>query len=125
MAQVENVPTGTNQVELKEIELKNVLAKGLPDENIKVKVVPFDRYSDAHVEFAYAYSDMLYRMPSEFKNGNDAAKAYVKLFVVHTEDEEKDVKSKFNMVKNDLRACRTLFNQDEIMKSLTNFFENA
>ena len=125
MPQVENIPTGANPVELKEIELKNVLVKGLPDENIKVRIVPFDRYNEAHVSFAYEYSDMLFKAPSPFKNINEAARGYVKIFVAHIVDEEKDEKSNFNKVLNDLRACRTLFNQDDIMIALNDFFENA
>lgn len=125
MAQVDNVPKEGTKIELQEIELKNVLVKGAADENITVKVVPFDKYSDSHVEFAYSYSDMLYKAPSPFKNVNDAARGYVKIFVAHTEEEEKDPKSLFSKVQNDLRACRTLFNQDNIMKALNDFFENA
>lgn len=114
------------EVKLQEIELKNVLVKATrSEENIKVKVVPFDRYNDKHVEFAYSYSDMLYRAPSPFKNVDDAAREYVKVFVAHTEADEKDEKTTFSKVLNDSRARRTLFNQDAIMSALSDFFENA
>lgn len=125
MSQIEKIPTDGVEVELKEIEVKNVLVKGMPDETLIARVVPFDRYSDAHVEFAYAYSDMLFKAPSEFKNVNDASRAYVKLFLSHTAEDEKDEKSIFNKLAKDLRACRTLFNQDDIMLALNDFFENA
>lgn len=125
MAQVENVPNTGEHVELKEIELKNVLIKGKPDEDITVKVVPFDRYNDKHVEFAYEYSDMLFRAPSAFKNVTEASRSYVQLFVSHAEADEKNENSSFSKVAKDLRACRTLFNQDDIMLALNDFFENA
>lgn len=116
---VENVATT-------EIEVKNVLDKNSKKaETLKVNVVPFDRYNDAHVEFAYSYSDMLYKAPSDFKSVNDAARAYVKLFIVHKVDDEKKESSTFSKVANDLRACRTMFNQDGIMLALNDFFENA
>ena len=116
---------GGTEIVLQEIELKNVLIKGKGAENITVKVVPFDRYNDKHVEFAYAYSDMLFRAPSSFTNVSEASKAYVRLFVVHTEIEEKDKESTYNKVLADLRASRSLFNQDAIMLALNDFFENA
>lgn len=123
----ENIPSGNKVSELKleEVELKNVLVRGGTKEKIKVKILPFDRYNDEHVEFAYAYSDMLYRAPSEFKTVSDAARAYVRLFVAHTQEDGKNEDSDFSKVHNDLRACRTLFNQDNIMLALNDFFENA
>lgn len=111
--------------EFDNVELKNVLLKGGGSENITVKVVPFNRYNNSHVEFAYAYSDMLYRAPSDFTNVSEASKAYVKLFMVHKEEDEKNPESDFSKVYNDLRACRTLFHQDKISLDLNNFFENA
>ncbi len=114
------------ETKLQEIELKNVLVKkSRTSEDLKVKVVPFDRYNDKHVEFAYAYSDMVYRAPSTFTSIDDAARAYVKLFLVHTEEDEKNEDSVYNKVARDTRACRTIFNQDVIMAELEDFFENA
>ena len=123
---VDSFPTALQPIELKEVELKNVLIKATrTTENLKVKVIPFDRYNDDHVEFAYAYSDMLYRVPSKFKTMDDASKGYVKLFVEHKFEDEKDEKSTFSKVLKDLRACRTLFNSDDVSMSFTDFFENA
>lgn len=113
------------EIVLQEVELKNVLIKGKNPENIKVKVVPFDRYNEKHVEFAYAYSDMLYRAPSTFSNVSEASKAYVRIFVAHTEADEKNKESDYNKVLSDLRAARSIFNQDAIMLALNDFFENA
>jgi len=126
MKDTKNTTTANVVVEVEEIELKNVLVKKTrTTENLKVKVIPFDRYNDKHVEFAYAYSDMLYRAPSSFTNVDDTSRAYVKLFLVHKEAEEKKDDSVFTKVSQDLRACRTLFNQDNIMGALNDFFENA
>jgi len=107
------------------IDLKNVLVKGEGAEDITVQVVDFDRYNDAHVKFAYNYSDMLFRAPSPFSDVSEAAKEYVKKFLVHTEADEKDPKSTFSKIYNDLRACRTLFHKEKITLDLNNFFENA
>jgi len=114
------------EMKFDKVELLNVLVKKTrTTENITVDVVPFDRFNDAHVEFAYAYSDMLYRAPSSFKTVDDTSRAYAKLFVVHEQDEEKVETSTLYKVLNDLRACRTLFNQEKITSDIVNFFENA
>jgi hypothetical protein len=125
MAQVNELPKEGEEIELKEIEVKNVLVRGKEPETLRVKVVPFDRYNDKHVEFAYAYSDMLYRAPSVFKNVSDVSRGYVQIFVSHTDADAKEAGTAFSKVANDLRSCRTLFNQDDIMSALSDFFENA
>jgi len=123
---VNKLPVAGTPVELKKVELKNVLVKSTKTtEDLTVEIIPFDRYNDAHVDFAYAYSDMLYRAPSKFRDINEASKAYARLFLLYTEEDEKNELSTFNKVCNDLRACRTVFNQDDNIKSLTDFFENA
>lgn len=111
-------------MELKSITLKNVLIKETrTEEDVTVQIIPFDKFDDDHVEFAYAYSDMLYRAPSKFKNMDDAARGYVKTFVAY--EDENDKNSPYAKVAQDLRACRTLFNQDDIALALASFFENA
>jgi hypothetical protein len=113
-------------VELLTVELKNVLIKKTrTSENLSVQVVPFDRYDDSHVEFAYAYSDMLYRAPSKFKTVDDASRGYVQTFLARKEEDLTNEDSTFNKVLHDTRACRTLFNSEVVMIALTDFFENA
>ena len=58
---------------LRKVTLKNVLTP-TGERDIEVQVVPFDRRKDEHTDFAYAYIDMLGRMPSEFRNMSDASK---------------------------------------------------
>lgn len=113
------------EVKMETVELKNVLFGDNGQENITVKVVPFNRRDDDHVEFAYAYSDMLYRAPSPFKTVSDAAREYVRLFMVHTKEDEAKADSIFSRIYGDLRACRTLFHQNNIQQALNDFFENA
>lgn len=108
-----------------EIELKNVLTKDKRALDITVQVVPFDRYSDVHVDFAYSYSDMLYRLPSELSGASAAAKKYAEIFLVRTEADVDDKNSNYNHVINDTRACRSLFNRGDNQVAMTDFFENA
>lgn len=115
----------TKKLMFEKVELKNVLYGDKQRKDITVEVMPFDPYNDEHVEFAYAYSDMLYRAPSMFKNISDVARAYVQMFMVHTKEQEAQPESNYNLVVNDLRACRTLFNREGIMLALNDFFENA
>lgn len=107
------------------IELKNVLTEDGSQKNITVEVVPFDRRKDEHVEFAFAYSDMLSRMPSVFSTMTDAAVRAVELFMVHKEADEKTPTSDFYLVHADKRAARTLLNNSSLTKELFDFFENA
>jgi len=73
-----------NVLELREVTLKNVVT---PDgeTSLTVKVLPFNKRNDDHVDFAFAYMDMLGRVPSKFQNVSDAAKGYVELFMAHKE----------------------------------------
>lgn len=104
--------------------LKNVLCpEGQRD--INVQVTDFDRRKDAHVDFAYAYADMLGRVPSKFSNVSDAAREYVTLFMHHKQEDELDAGSDYTCVLKDLRACRTLFHQPDVQKQLQDFFVNA
>lgn len=112
------------KVELQTILLKNVACNGIR-KDIEVQVVPFNSLDDDHVEFAYNYSDMLFRAPSPFKTVSDAAKGYVALFMVHKKEDTTDTNSNYSYVMNDLRACRSLFNQDKIQQDINDFFENA
>jgi len=122
-----DIPSGKRAVKetkTEKIELKNVLFDG-GQCDITVEVIPFDRYKDEHVEFAYAYSDMLFRAPSEFKNVSEASRAYVRTFMVRKKDDETDASSNFSKVVGDLRACRTMFHQPNIMQALNDFFGGA
>jgi hypothetical protein len=123
-----NAIPGTGSVkktELTRVELKNVLVGDEEQTDLSVEVVPFNRRNDQHVEFAYAYSDMLFKAPSPFKTVSDAAREYVRLFMAHAKDDESNPDSDFLKVYKDLRACRTLFHQDDVMKAMNDFFENA
>lgn len=112
-------------VDTDKVKLSNVLFGDKQTENMEVEVIAFDPYNERHVEFAFGYSDMLFRAPSTFRNVSEASKAYVALFMVHTKEDETDETSKFRKVLGDLRACRTLFHQERITKDLDNFFGNA
>lgn len=122
-----NAIPGTEIAEVKKekVTLKNVLFGKDGREDIEVEVVPFDPYNDAHVEFATAFVDCCGRMPSEFRNLNDVARAYVRIFMVHTKDDEVNPESKYRKVLDDLRASRTLFHQPNVAKALDDFFENV
>ena len=113
------------KITVETVELKNVMFGDGQKKDVSVDVVPFDPYNDDHVEFAYGYSDMLFRAPSAFKNISEAARGYVALFMVHTREQETQADSTYNMVLKDTRACRTLFNREGIMLALNDFFENA
>lgn len=109
---------------LRKVTLKNVLTP-TGERDIEAQVVPFDRRKDEHTDFAYAYIDMLGRMPSEFRNMSDASKAYVRQFMVHKAEDEKNPESDFACVLSDTRAARTLLNTDETQQEFHAFFENA
>ena len=109
---------------LDKVTVKNVRANGTL-KDIDVELVAFDPFNDDHVEFAYNHSDMIYRAPSPFATISDAARGYVRMFMVHTSEDEKNPNSDFNMVLNDVRACRTLFHTENVQKALADFFENA
>lgn len=106
------------------VTLRNVMSNHAT-EDIEVEVMPFDQFNEDHVDFAYKYSDMLFRAPSPFSNISDASKAYVLLFVVHTKDSENDPNSKISKVLGDTRASRTLLMRPEIQAALDTFFANA
>ena len=106
------------------IVLKNVLTPE-GERDITADVVPFSRRNDAHVDFAYAYADMMGRMPSRFGNLTDVSRGYVELFMVHKEDDAKNSESDYSCVLSDVRACRTLFHQEDAQKSFHGFFANA
>lgn len=129
MKEIENMPnamTAKNTgIQKRKVELKNVLFGQTGAQDITVEVVPFNRRNDDHVEFAYAYSDMLFRAPSEFENISQAARRYVAMFMVHKVEDETNPDSNLNKVLGDLRACRILFNQPETQKEFQDFFENA
>lgn len=120
------IPTAKSakEVKLEKVELKNVLFDG-GQEDLTVEVMPFDRYDEKHTEFAYAYSDMLCKIQSELTSVSEASRAYVCIFMVHTIEDKKNRTSSFNKVLGDLRACRSLFHQPEVLKSLNDFFENV
>lgn len=125
VTQIPGVGSVTKKVEKTEIALKNVLFGDGRSADINVEVVPFDCYDVKHVEFAYSYSDMLFRAPSPFKSISEAAQSYVAIFMVHKEVDKSNPESNINRVYNDLRACRTLFHQPEISQALDDFFVNA
>ena len=79
IVETDAIPNGSEArtVITKNVELKNVLFDG-GQEDLTIEVVPFNRYNEQHTEFAFAYSDMLYRAPSEFRNISDASKAYIR-----------------------------------------------
>lgn len=107
------------------LELKNVLMQDGSSKNITVEIIPFNRRDDAHVDFAFAYADMLGRMPSPFSTATDAALRAVELFVVHKEAEAKNPESDFYAVAHDKRAARLVLNAPGLQDSLGAFFENA
>lgn len=106
------------------VDLRNVImADGTKD--IRVELVPFNCRNNEHVEFAFAVADMMGRMPSPFATVNDAAKRFVELFMVHKAEDANDPTSDYALVYDDLRACRTLYNNATHQKQLFDFFENA
>lgn len=107
------------------IILKNVLVDGDTQKDVTVELVPFSRRNDEHVDFAFGYSDMLSRVPSEFHSLTDVAVRAVELFMVHKEEDANNDKSDFYLVRNDKRAARTLLNTPSLQKALFSFFENA
>lgn len=112
-------------LELVSLELKNVLMSDGSQKNVTVQIVPFNRRNDDHVDFAFAYVDMLSRVPSPFSTITDAAVRAVELFVAHKEAESKDVNSDFYAVVHDKRAARIVLNEPSLQASLGAFFENA
>jgi len=106
------------------VELKRVIT---PDgeQDLTVEVVPFNRRNDDHVDFAFAYMDMLGRVPSKFANVSEAARGYVDLFMAHKEEDAVDANSSFACVRKDVRASRVLFHQPKAQKELQDFFGNA
>lgn len=124
MKQVDKMPfqQGNKTVEITKIILQNVLSGQNNEEDLDVEVVSFNRRNDDHVEFAFSYSDMLLKAPSDFRNISDAARRYVDLFMVHKAEDETNPESTYNKVRGDLKACRTLFHQPKIQKDLNDFF---
>lgn len=122
-----SIPSATNvkKIVKQKITLKNVMYGNDSEKDIDVEVLPFNRRNDAHVEFAYAYSDMLFRLPSAYKDVSEISRAYVAIFMVRTKEQEQTEDSDFTLVYNDLRACRTLFNQPGIQQALNDFLGNA
>ncbi len=109
---------------LEKIELKNVrFDGGMCD--VTAEIVPFDAYNDEHVDFAFAYNDMMYRAPSQFRNVSDAAKGYVEVFMKHTAEDAANRESDFSKVRNDVRAARTLLHNEKFMLAMDRFFVNA
>lgn len=128
MKEVSNFPIAGNAqqgVKTRKVLLKNVVFGTDGQEDIEVEVVPFNRRNDDHVDFAFAFSDMLQRVPSEFSSISDAARRYVQLFMVHSAADETNADSKYNKVCGDLRSARILLNQPETQLELTDFFGNA
>ena len=111
--------------QLEKVTLKNVLCEDGSQKNITVEIVPFSRRNDDHVDFAFAYSDMLGRIPSPFRDMTDVAIRAVELFVVHKEEDALDVNSDYYLVHKDKRAARTLLNTPSLQQALFDFFENA
>lgn len=111
-------------VNLHEVTIKRVLTPK-DERDIVVKLVPFDRRNDEHVDFALAFSDMLGGMPSTFKNITDVSIRAVELFMAHTEEDTKNEDSDYSCVHADKRAARLLFNDSFIQKGLNDFFELA
>lgn len=107
------------------IKLKNVILVDGGFKDIEVSVVPFNIRNDDHVHFVFSYTDMMQGLPSIYKNINDAATDYVNMFMAHTEEDTKNKESDFCLVRRDLRACRTLFNNPGIQIAINDFFENA
>lgn len=120
------IPGGskTKVVKTQKIELKNVLSNEASSD-ITVEVVPFDRYNDDHVEFAFNYQDMLLKVPSPFMTVSDASRGYVDTFMVHNSDDAKNENSDYRKVRGDLRAARTLMHQEGFMNAVHDFFTNA
>lgn len=115
--------TAVRKSEFIPVTIKGVL-DGDKERDITVNTIPFNKRNDEHVRFAYAFSDMLFRAPSPFTDICDAAKAYVPIFVQHSSAEELDANSDYNLIYNDLRACRVLFNSPTIQKAFNDFFGN-
>lgn len=113
-----------SEIKTRKITLKNVKTE-IGSKDITVEVVPFNERNDSHVEFAFGVSDMMGRLPSPYSNVNDAARAYVELFMVHKEEELNNPVSNVSLVRADLRASRTLFHDPGFQKELRDFFENA
>lgn len=112
------------EIKTRKITLKNVKTVD-GEKDIIAEVVPFNHRNDDHVEFAFGVSDMLGRLPSPYRSMNDAAKAYVELFMVHKEEDLRNPASDAYLVSHDIRASRTLFNDPDFQKELQSFFENA
>lgn len=111
-----------------EVDLKNVYSKDCERELVKAKLVPFNRRNDEHVDFVLAYADFLARVPNDkfgFADANDVARKFTELFMVHKEDDLKDVSSDFSCVLGDKRAMRTLLYNITFQKQMSDFFENA
>mgnify|MGYP006867374078 CR=1 FL=1 len=110
---------------MKQVEVKNVLTPTGEERNFTVEIVPFNRRNDDHVRFAFAYLDMLNKLPSELSSVSDAAQRFVELFVAHKAEDISNPDSVYSCIVKDIRAARTLFNDRELQKSLFDFFENA
>ena len=106
------------------VELRKVLTPE-GERDIKVQVEPFNRRKEAHTDFAFAFMDMLGRMPSEYKNMTEVARGYVETFMAHKAEHADDPNSDFACVLSDARACRTLFNNPVAQKQFSDFFANA
>lgn len=111
--------------QFEKITLKNVAVNDNEEKDFIVELVPFNRRNDEHVDFAFAYSDMLARLPSVFGSITDVAVRAVEIFMVHKEDEAMDVNSVYYAVHNDKRAARTLLHTPSLQKAIADFFENA
>lgn len=111
--------------QLEKMTLKNVLCEDGTQKNVTVEIVPFNRRNDEHVDFAFAYSDMLGGLPSPFKSMSDVAVRAVELFMVHKEDDAFNTSSDYFIVRKDKRAARTLFGNPILQKAVFDFFENA
>lgn len=109
---------------LEKVEIKGVICP-VGERDITVEVIPFNRRNDEHVEFAYSYSDMLYRVPSDFKNVSEAARKYAAMFIAYKEEDLTNPESDYNTICADTRACRTLFYKENFQKALQGFFEIA
>lgn len=112
-------------LELEKVVLKNVVMNDGTLKDIEIELVPFSYRNDSHVDFAFAYADMLGRIPSPFSSVSDAAVRAVELFMVHKEEEAKDPNSLYSAVHKDKRAARTVLGTASLQKALGDFFENA
>lgn len=121
---INEIVSKNKKVSKETVELKNVITED-GKEDLTVEVVTFNERNDTHVDFAFSYSDMALKAPSEFANITEASLAYVENFMVHKADDVKDKNSAFYKVMHDKRAARTLFHSVGIQQALRDFFDGV